>query len=122
MPKRSMRAAAKGAVRPKSRRLIETAAEIVPSDQPNSSCSGWISTPGVARKPAAPTRAMKATTATDQAGCKRFTSTSHRKVVRPDEWPDSHSAQESSHDREASGRPDRVGRGGAVRPGHPHAD
>src|SRR5262245_45957742 len=50
-------------------RFTETATEIVASDQPNSSCSGCISTPGVARKPAAPTRAMNATTATIQAGC-----------------------------------------------------
>ena len=40
MPKRSISAAANGAVSPNSSRLTETAAEIVPSDQPNSSCSG----------------------------------------------------------------------------------
>ena len=40
----------------------------MPGDQPNSSCSGVISTPGVARKPAAPTIATNATAATHQAG------------------------------------------------------
>src|SRR5438045_9036 len=69
MPKRSINAAAKGAVRPKRIRLTDTAEEMVASDQPNSSCSGWIRTLGVARNPAAPTRATKAMTATDQAGC-----------------------------------------------------
>ena len=68
MPKRSIRAAAKGAVRPKSTRLMLTAAESTVVDQPNSFCSGTISTPGAARKPAAPTRARKATAATIQAG------------------------------------------------------
>jgi hypothetical protein len=51
-PKRSMSAAENGAVRPKSRRPIETATEIVARDQPNSFCSGTIRTLGVARKPA----------------------------------------------------------------------
>ena len=67
-PKRSIRAAAKGAVRPKSTRLMLTAAESTVVDQPNSLCSGTISTPGAARKPAAPTSARKATAATIQAG------------------------------------------------------
>ncbi len=51
-PKRSISAAEKGAISPNSKRPIEIASEIVPRDQPNSSCSGTISTPGVARKPA----------------------------------------------------------------------
>ena len=71
MPNRSISAAANGAVRPNSSRLTETATEMVPRDQPNSSCSGSISTPGVARKPAAPTSATKATAATIQARCSR---------------------------------------------------
>src|SRR5436190_7895982 len=73
MPNFSMRAAANGAVNPKRTRLIDTAVEMVAVDQPNSSCSGWIRTPGVARKPAAPTSATNATTATDQAGCSLLT-------------------------------------------------
>ena len=54
MPKRSIRAAANGAVRPNSTRLMLTAAERTVVDQPNSFCSGTISTPGAARNPAAP--------------------------------------------------------------------
>jgi hypothetical protein len=76
MPKRSISAAANGAVRPNSSRLTETATDIVPRDQPNSCCSGVINTPGVARNPAAPTIATNDTTATHQARCTRlFTST-----------------------------------------------
>ena len=45
-----------------------TASEMVEIDQPNSSCSGSISTPGTARNPAAPTRARKVTAATHHAG------------------------------------------------------
>src|SRR4051794_9010482 len=45
-----------------------TAAEIVETDQPNSACSGSMSTPGTARNAAAPTRARKVTPATHQAG------------------------------------------------------
>src|SRR3954454_15029771 len=45
-----------------------TAAEIVVSDQPNSACSGSMSTPGTARNAAAPTSARKVTAATHQAG------------------------------------------------------
>ncbi|MFC7583065.1 hypothetical protein ACFQYP_04110 [Nonomuraea antimicrobica] len=51
--------------------MIETASEIVPVDQPNSSCNGVISTPGVARKPAEPRMATNATAATNQARCSR---------------------------------------------------
>ena len=61
-PKRSINAAANGPVRPKRMRLIETA-----RFQPNSFSRGTISTPGVARKPAEPSRAMNVTTATTQA-------------------------------------------------------
>ncbi len=69
MPNRSIRAAANGAVSPKSTRFTPTARDSVPRVQPNSSCSGTISTPGAARKPAAPSRATNATAATSQAGC-----------------------------------------------------
>src|SRR5882757_462377 len=68
-PKRSISAAANGAVRPKSAMLMAIADEIVPTDQPNSACNGSINTPGTARNAAAPTRARKVTAATDQAGC-----------------------------------------------------
>ena len=54
IPNRSISAAANGEIRPYSSRLIDTADEIVACDQPNSSCSGSISTPGTDRKPAAP--------------------------------------------------------------------
>ena len=66
-PKRSINAAANGPVRPKRMRLIETATEITARFQPNSFSRGTISTPGVARKPAEPSRAMNVTTATTQA-------------------------------------------------------
>ena len=68
MPKRSISAAANGAIRPYRIRLMLTALDIRVRGQPNSSSSGTIKTPGAARKPAAPTRAMNATTATHQAG------------------------------------------------------
>src|SRR3954462_12370848 len=45
-----------------------TAVEMVETDQPNSACNGSMSTPGTARKAAAPTRARKVTAATHQAG------------------------------------------------------
>src|SRR3954452_11355803 len=48
-----------------------TAAEIVETDQPNSACSGSMSTPGTARNAAAPTSARKVTAATHQAGWMR---------------------------------------------------
>src|SRR3712207_9267243 len=51
--------------------LTATAAEIVVTDQPNSARSGSMSTPGTARKAAAPTRARKVTPATHQAGWTR---------------------------------------------------
>ncbi len=69
IPKRSISAAANGAVRPKSSRLTETASETVEVLQPNSSCSGTMNTLGVARKPAAPTSTAKVTAATPQARC-----------------------------------------------------
>ena len=47
--------------------MTDTAAEIVARDQPNSSCSGSISTLGAARNDPAPTRATNATVATHHA-------------------------------------------------------
>src|SRR5579875_76888 len=52
-PRYSTRAAAKGPMRPKRIRLIETAREMVAAVQPNSCSRGTISTPGVARVAAA---------------------------------------------------------------------
>ena len=49
-----------------------TAAEIVETDQPNSSRSGSMSTPGTARNAAAPTRARNVTAATHHAGWMRW--------------------------------------------------
>jgi len=66
-PKRSMSAAENGAVKPKSRRPSEIASEIVPRDQPNSSWSGTISTPGVARKPAVVISVTKVTSTISHA-------------------------------------------------------
>src|SRR4051794_30083976 len=48
--------------------LSATAAEMTVTDQPNSARSGAMSTPGTARKAAAPTRATKVTAATHHAG------------------------------------------------------
>ena len=67
MPKRSTSAAAKGAPRPKQRRLSETASPIVSWLQPNSSWSGTRRTPAVERKPADMTSATKPTPTTTQA-------------------------------------------------------
>ncbi len=52
-PKRSMIAAANGPIMPYRKMFTATAPLIVASDQPNSRSSGMISTPGVARTPAA---------------------------------------------------------------------
>jgi hypothetical protein len=71
MPNRSIRAAANGAVSPNSTRFTPTASDSVPRLQPNSSCSGTMSTPGAARNPAAPSSATNATPATTQAGWTR---------------------------------------------------
>src|SRR6478735_5485586 len=54
IPNRSISAAANGAVRPYRIRLTPTATDSRPRDQPNSSCSGTINTPGADRNPAAP--------------------------------------------------------------------
>ena len=67
MPKRFMSAAANGPVNPNKRRLMKTAKEMTARFQPNSCSSGTISTPGVARNPAAPMRATNVTAATIHA-------------------------------------------------------
>jgi len=67
IPKRAMKAAAKGPIRPKRTRLMETAPEISARFQPNSCWSGTIRTPGVARVPAAASRVTKVTPATIHA-------------------------------------------------------
>jgi hypothetical protein len=66
-PKRSMRAAEKGAISPNRSRLIEIASETWSTRQPNSSSSGVMSTVGVARTPDAISNAAKAAAATTQA-------------------------------------------------------
>ena len=66
-PNRSINPPAKGANRPKSKRLIETATEMVAVDQPNSCSRGTMSVDGVDRKPAAARSVIHVTTATTQA-------------------------------------------------------
>jgi hypothetical protein len=87
MPKRSISAAANGAVSPYSAMLSATAAEIVDTDQPNSARSGSISTPGTARNAAAPTSARNVTAATHQAGWIRVVRTAGGEVT-PDSMPE----------------------------------
>ena len=67
-PKRSINAAANGAVIPNRARFTDSAAEIVPIDQPNSARNGSIITLGVARKAAAPSSARNVAAAAHQAG------------------------------------------------------
>ena len=69
IPNRSISAAANGEIRPNSIMFTDTAKPIVACDQPNSMCSGSISTPGTDRKAADPTRVTKVTAATTQAQC-----------------------------------------------------
>ncbi len=68
IPNRSISAAANGAITPYKIRFTLTAADMTVRGQPNSSCRGIIKTPGAARKPAAPSKATNATTATHHAG------------------------------------------------------
>src|SRR5215213_5539822 len=68
IPNRSISAAANGAITPYKIRFTLTAVDMSVRGQPNSSCSGIIKTPGAARKPAAPSSATNATTATHHAG------------------------------------------------------
>lgn len=70
-PNVSIRAAANGAVSPNKVMLIDMASPMVPCDQPNSACSGSISTPGTDRNPAAASTATKVTAAMAQAGWSR---------------------------------------------------
>src|SRR5215213_2817795 len=68
-----------------------TAAEIVETDQPNSSRSGSMRTPGTARNAAAPTRARNVTAATHQAGwirCGRTAVSCGSWTVTPDSIAD----------------------------------
>lgn len=83
MPKRSISAAANGAVSPYSARLMDTAAPIVPRDQWNSWCSGSISRPGRERKAAAPMIVTKVTAATNQARWMRTRGVVGRRVEVP---------------------------------------
>ena len=70
-PKRSVNAAANGADRPKTSRLIDAAVAIAPWLQPNSAMSGSMRMPNVARIAAAARRATKPAAATSQARCRR---------------------------------------------------
>ncbi|CAB4833011.1 unannotated protein [freshwater metagenome] len=69
IPNRSMKAAANGAVNPKSKTLTETAKEIWSLPQPNASSSGTIRTEGAERNPADATRVKKVTIAAIHPGC-----------------------------------------------------
>ena len=66
-PNRSISAAEKGAIRPKSTRLIEIASETWLTRHPNSSSSGPIRIVGVARTPDAISSATNAAPATTHA-------------------------------------------------------
>ena len=64
----SIRAAAKGATRPKSSTLIETAAEICERDQPKASSRGTIRTEGADLNPAVAIKVKKVTVTAIQPG------------------------------------------------------
>ena len=64
----SISAAAKGATRPKSRTLIETAAEICERDQPKASSRGTIRTEGADLNPAVAIKVKKVTVTAIQPG------------------------------------------------------
>lgn len=68
MPKRSISAAANGAITPHRIRFRLTALDISVRGHPNSTSNGTINTPGAARNPAAPISARNATAATHHAG------------------------------------------------------
>jgi hypothetical protein len=68
IPKRSINAAANGAVRPNSKIFIATASEISSRDQPKASSNGTTKTEGADLKPAVATRVKKVTPAANQAG------------------------------------------------------
>jgi hypothetical protein len=65
-PKRFMKAAAKGAISPNSSSRTASADEISEVAQPNSFCSGRISTPGAPTAPAVTSMVRKVTAATAQ--------------------------------------------------------
>src|SRR3712207_7295259 len=88
--------------------LTATAAEIVVTDQPNSARSGSISTPGTARKAAAPTRARKVTAATHQAGWIRYARGGAGTITA-----------ESMSDRQPVERVGGIGRAHVLNPGPP---
>ena len=69
MPKRSMSAAANGDINPNNVMLIDMAEPTVACDQPNSMCSGSISTLGTDRNAAAPSMVTNVTAAMIQAWC-----------------------------------------------------
>jgi hypothetical protein len=66
MPKRLMKAAANGPIKPNSTRRMAKAEEISDVLQPNSSCRGPISTPGVPTAPAVTSMVRKVVAATTQ--------------------------------------------------------
>ena len=68
IPKRSIRAAAKGATSPYTSTLIAIANEICSRPQPNASSSGIIRTDEALRNPAAVTRVKNVTPTANQAG------------------------------------------------------
>src|SRR3954471_11896538 len=93
--------------------LTATAAEIVETDQPNSACSGSMSTPGTARNAAAPTSARKVTAATHQAGWMRRVAGAPMRVLVT-------SAEHAGRrERRASGRAANMCKDPAMPPG-PH--
>jgi hypothetical protein len=67
MPKRFMKAAAKGPHSPKRRRLMDTAREMTARFQPKSCSRGTISTPGMERMPAAASSVKNVTPNTTHA-------------------------------------------------------
>ena len=68
IPKRSISAAANGAVSPNRRTFIATASEISSRDQPKDSSSGTIKTEGADLNPAVATRVRNVTPAANHAG------------------------------------------------------
>src|SRR5215204_6073712 len=96
--------------------LTATAAEMVDTDQPNSSRSGSMSTPGTARNAAAPISARKVTAATHQAGWIREVRVGSAVVTEQilptgaprNQWPEGQPVQGSGHVREGRVRARRV--------------
>ncbi|GAA2969606.1 hypothetical protein GCM10020227_42700 [Streptomyces flavovirens] len=122
MPKRSINAAANGAVSPYRAMSMETASPISPRDQPNSVWRGSMSRPGRELKAAPPMIVTKVTAATIHARCIRgreglrggaargvalsvvgFTWTSIRAAATPHEWLECHPSQGSGHGQRRTG-------------------